>query len=95
MAIRWYPTCLRFPEYGYNGQIDDLYPKEVGVRMKPLKDGQLQQHYMVRCACSMPAAKHAVRLHDDPCWVLPFKGTAKAKAKRLSRGGRVRKHQCW
>ncbi|KAF5842717.1 pyridoxal phosphate-dependent transferase [Dunaliella salina] len=36
----------RHPEYGYNGQIDELYPKEVGVRMKPLRDGQVQQHYL-------------------------------------------------
>jgi hypothetical protein len=40
-------TCRHHDEYGYSGQIDELYPKEVGVRMKPLKDGQLQQHYLV------------------------------------------------
>lgn len=44
--------CRHGGEYGYGGRINALYPSEVGVRMKPLKDGQLQQHYLVR-ACSL------------------------------------------
>lgn len=39
--------CRHSNEYGYDGKINELYPEEVGVRMKPLKDGQLQQHYLV------------------------------------------------
>mmetsp|Transcript_19003 Transcript_19003/g.53201 ORF Transcript_19003/g.53201 Transcript_19003/m.53201 type:complete len:843 (+) Transcript_19003:23-2551(+) len=55
----------RHPTYGYKGQIDELYPKEVGVRMKPLRDGQVQQHYLDYTGSSVYTQSQLEAIFDE------------------------------